>query len=206
MPHQNWSQHARLLPYMEQNPAYNSINWSFGARWSDNARGYTETYPQVPMVRPAVPTAWCSTPCSPCTINSFLCPSDTNPGSSGTFIVGGTTKTIGASNYCHNIGLNRRINGGVADQQLADQRSHLHGDQLGRSPEARPLASTTSPMERATRRSSASGSRDRQSELHRDKNGLAIIYNLGQNSDYCPVACTDYQFKLACDQTACHQR
>src|SRR5271165_4689563 len=26
-PHQNFSQHARLLPYMEQNPLYNSINW-----------------------------------------------------------------------------------------------------------------------------------------------------------------------------------
>src|SRR5271157_3751596 len=26
-PHQNWSQHARLLPYMEQRVLFNSINW-----------------------------------------------------------------------------------------------------------------------------------------------------------------------------------
>ena len=29
-PHQNWSQHARLLPFLEQGPLYNSINWNFG--------------------------------------------------------------------------------------------------------------------------------------------------------------------------------
>ncbi len=32
-PHQNWSQHARLLPFLEQQVAYNQINWDFGARW-----------------------------------------------------------------------------------------------------------------------------------------------------------------------------
>ena len=30
-PHQNWSQHARLLPYLEQQVLFNSINWHFGA-------------------------------------------------------------------------------------------------------------------------------------------------------------------------------
>src|SRR5258707_254105 len=33
-PHQNWSQHARLLPYLERTVLYNMINWNFGARWS----------------------------------------------------------------------------------------------------------------------------------------------------------------------------
>ena len=33
-PHQNWSQHARLLPYLEQAVLFNAINWYFGARWS----------------------------------------------------------------------------------------------------------------------------------------------------------------------------
>src|SRR6202007_606902 len=28
-PHQNWSQHARLLPYLDQLVVYNMINWSF---------------------------------------------------------------------------------------------------------------------------------------------------------------------------------
>ncbi len=33
-PHQNWSQHARLLPYIEQTVLFNQINWDFGARWN----------------------------------------------------------------------------------------------------------------------------------------------------------------------------
>ena len=32
-PHQNWSQHARLLPYLERTVLFNAINWNFGARW-----------------------------------------------------------------------------------------------------------------------------------------------------------------------------
>ena len=45
-PHQNWSQHARLLPFMEQGPLYNSINWYFGARWSDGDYVYlSAVYP-----------------------------------------------------------------------------------------------------------------------------------------------------------------
>src|SRR5271165_7133531 len=41
-PHQNFSAHARLLPYLEQNAAYNAINWTFGARWSDNSQGLAD--------------------------------------------------------------------------------------------------------------------------------------------------------------------
>ena len=55
----------------------------------------------------------------------FLCPSDHNPGSSGTFLVGGANKLVGASNYPCNIGLNRRLNG------WAVERSQLCGEQLG---------------------------------------------------------------------------
>ncbi len=53
-------------------------------------------------------------------ITTFLCPSDTNPGSvaasqdSGTFGSGTFGRLAGASNYPSNIGMNRRINGGAA--------------------------------------------------------------------------------------------
>src|SRR5262249_30833977 len=112
-PHQNWSQHARLLPYLEQQTAYNAINWSFGSRWSDgdavysdrnppdNAFGGNDSLPQMTVLTMQ--------------IAAFLCPSDGNPGSSGTFSVGGVNKLVGASNYPCNIGLNRRITGGVPD-------------------------------------------------------------------------------------------
>jgi prepilin-type N-terminal cleavage/methylation domain-containing protein len=106
---QNWSQLARLLPYLEQTNAYNAINWNYGSRWSqgysgpivdgaaDGASGGSESMVQF--------TVLCMQ------ISSFLCPSDTAPGSSGTYLVGGSAKLVGAHNYASNIGLNRRING-----------------------------------------------------------------------------------------------
>jgi prepilin-type N-terminal cleavage/methylation domain-containing protein/prepilin-type processing-associated H-X9-DG protein len=110
-PWQNYGAHARLLPYMEQTQTYNALNLQFGVRWSggnvspvggdpnppDNAAGGNWSIPQY--------TVLCTT------INSFLCPSDTNPGSSGTFqFSGGLNRFVGASNYPINFGLNRRIN------------------------------------------------------------------------------------------------
>src|SRR5262249_49489046 len=112
-PHQNWSQHARLLPFLEQAALYNAINWNFGARGSDgdtvyratnppdNAAGGSDSIPQMTVLVTRVPL--------------FLCPSDGHPGSSGTFLVGGVNRLVGASNYPCNIGLNRRITGGLAD-------------------------------------------------------------------------------------------
>jgi prepilin-type N-terminal cleavage/methylation domain-containing protein/prepilin-type processing-associated H-X9-DG protein len=107
MPHQNQSQQARLLPYLEQQQTYNAINFSFGARWSDGDNVYTDntnidgaaggndSMPQFTVL---------------CTqINTFLCPSDPAPGSSGTFSLGGVNRLVGACNYPANIGLNRRI-------------------------------------------------------------------------------------------------
>ena len=54
--HQNWSQHARLLPYLDQQVAYNEINWWFGARWSDGDAVYRDSNP--PTTRPAATTAY----------------------------------------------------------------------------------------------------------------------------------------------------
>jgi prepilin-type N-terminal cleavage/methylation domain-containing protein/prepilin-type processing-associated H-X9-DG protein len=107
---QNWSQLARLLPYLEQTTAYNAINWNFGSRWSqgysgavadntgiDGASGGSESMVQFTVLVMQ--------------ISSFLCPSDTAPGSSGTYTFNGQTKLVGSHNYASNIGLNRRING-----------------------------------------------------------------------------------------------
>src|ERR1017187_7817945 len=72
-PHQNWSQHARLLPFMEQAVLYNQINWNFGARWSGDTvysdltaptGGSSDSIPQMTVLVT--------------TISSFLCPSDIN--------------------------------------------------------------------------------------------------------------------------------
>src|SRR5438067_2335418 len=65
-PHQNWSQHARLLPYLERQVAYNEINWWFGARWNDGHAVYSDdSIPQMTVLTLQIAT--------------FLCPSDVNP-------------------------------------------------------------------------------------------------------------------------------
>jgi len=105
-PHQNISQHVRLLPYLEQTASYNAWNMTFGARWTDGAGGVQYQSIQASVVVQQITT--------------FLCPSDTAPGSTtigadaGTFgaAIGG--KLVGASNYPSNLGMNRRINGGTS--------------------------------------------------------------------------------------------
>ena len=118
MPHQNFSQLARLLPYLEQTNSYNALNFTFGARWSDGpSYGLTDTDPnngQAPdlnayggsysMVQYSVLVQ---------SINSFLCPSDQNPGASGTFLVNGQARVVGSTNYAANMGMNRRLNNWV---------------------------------------------------------------------------------------------
>ena len=72
---------CRLLPFMEQQPMYNAINM------------YMPSY----MVNAGAET---NTTVAYSTINTFLCPSDTNPGS---------TANPG-TNYPNNLGLNRYYN------------------------------------------------------------------------------------------------
>jgi prepilin-type N-terminal cleavage/methylation domain-containing protein/prepilin-type processing-associated H-X9-DG protein len=95
-PHQNYSQHVRLLPFLEQTAAYNSWNHAFGARWTD-----VNTIPnELPNGTVVIMQA-----------SFFLCPSDPNKGGSIPNKIGGT-QIAGAGNYPSNIGMNRRINGG----------------------------------------------------------------------------------------------
>jgi prepilin-type N-terminal cleavage/methylation domain-containing protein/prepilin-type processing-associated H-X9-DG protein len=108
-PNQNFSQHARLLPYLEQQVAFNAINWTFGSRWNGGEGGSNGPYGfdgasggYYGIFQFTVLTMQMQT---------FLCPSDQMPGSSGTYGVNGQNKLVGASNYPSNIGLNRRING-----------------------------------------------------------------------------------------------
>jgi len=94
-PYQNFSQQTRLLPYLEQTSAFNSLNMTFGARWNANAPF------QQDVVQATVITMQ---------INAFLCPSDLAPGSSAYETVNGVQKLVGALSYPANVGLNRRIN------------------------------------------------------------------------------------------------
>ena len=100
MPHQNYSQHLRILPFMEQQSSYNAWNHCFGARWNDPGT--------VPQYAPIQATVLCSQ------LSFLLCPSDTaNPGSTSNYAVNGSPRVVGSCSYPSQIGLNRYINGAV---------------------------------------------------------------------------------------------
>jgi prepilin-type N-terminal cleavage/methylation domain-containing protein/prepilin-type processing-associated H-X9-DG protein len=192
-PHQNWSQHARLLPYMEQGPLYNAINWSFGARWSDGDVVYNDPNPpdgaaggrdSIPQMTVLVTT-----------ISSFLCPSDGNPGSSGTFVVGGLHRLVGASNYPANIGLNRRITGGRPDVSWK-----LNGPNYVASNWDNTVNATTNlaSFEDGSSNTAIFSEwiKGQAVATGTSKNGLLEVYNLGQNSDFFSH---DYQFMQLCN-------
>jgi len=109
MPNQNQSQHARLLPFMEQQVAYNAINWTFGARWSGNEGGGGD--PSPPDYSSGGYYAMFQYTVLTMQISTFLCPSDPYPGGSGTWLVGGQIRLVGSCNYPSNVGMNRRITG-----------------------------------------------------------------------------------------------
>jgi prepilin-type N-terminal cleavage/methylation domain-containing protein/prepilin-type processing-associated H-X9-DG protein len=107
---QNWSQVARLLPYLEQTVAYNAINWSYGARWNSYYTGPIADNTAIDVGSGGA-EAMVQFTVLAMQIQSFLCPSDTAPGGSGCWVINGTTKPSGTHSYASNIGLNRRING-----------------------------------------------------------------------------------------------
>jgi prepilin-type N-terminal cleavage/methylation domain-containing protein/prepilin-type processing-associated H-X9-DG protein len=199
-PHQNWSQHARLLPFMEQNPVYNAINFTFGARWSDQDTYYTATNPpdldsggtNLDGGNDSVPQMTVLTT----VISSFLCPSDGNPGSSSRFLISGTSKLVGAFSYPVNMGLNRRITGGIPDSSWK-----LNGPNYVASWDG----AVNNPTNLTTFQDGTSNTaifsewiKGPAAGFPPPKGGLAILYNFTPSiaSNNYP---TDFQFKQACD-------
>jgi prepilin-type processing-associated H-X9-DG protein len=128
-------------------------------------------------------------------IKAFLCPSDFNPGSSGLFLVGGGNKLVGASNYACNIGLNRRLSDGGPDRSWL-----LNGPNYVASSWDKTVSDTTT---MATFKDGASNTaifsewvKGEAVPTGRAHDGLAEVYNLGQNSNWFP---TDYQFMQLCN-------
>ena len=104
---QTYSPHARLLPYLEQNQIYNSINFNFGERWG----GFTGS-DIVSQMNGS--TADCDTfglinaTATANQIQSFLCPSDTGTSNltGFAFVLGGNMQMVGRHSYPFNTGLN----------------------------------------------------------------------------------------------------
>ncbi len=202
-PHQNWSQHARLLPYMEQAPLYNSINWNFGARWSDGDTVYSDVNP------PDINAAGGSDSIPQCTvlvqtISSLLCPSDSNRGGVGQFAIGGMARTVGSFSYPANIGLNRRITGNSLGMTPVDSSWKLNGPNY--------VASSWDNAVNATTNLSTFSDGTSNTAIFSEwlnatgtgnpppQQGLSIVYNFVPStaSNGYP---TDLQFKQVCDNT-----
>jgi len=95
---QSFSALARMLPYMEQNPIYNAINFNVAARWGANVGSNTQMNGS---------TACCdlwglmNASATANQITSFLCPSDTDLANLTGFIFfpGGPMQLVGRHNY-----------------------------------------------------------------------------------------------------------
>jgi prepilin-type processing-associated H-X9-DG protein len=186
-PWQNFSQHARLLPYLEQTALYNSINFTMGARWSggnvqptnpgnppDNSSGGNWAMLQFTVL---------------CTqINSFICPSDTFPGSSGTWTFPSGIRLVGATNYPSNFGLNRHINNWVPNGPgyVASNWDGAMKRNVGLNTFADGTSNTAIFSEWVK------GPADGKPS---SRNGISMVYNLGNQSADFP---TDYQFAQKC--------
>ena len=112
---QNYSVHARLLPYMEQTSIYNSFNFNVGPRWGgsgpgdDNVEGGSNLVASYNGSSTAGGYWGLINATATCVqIASFLCPSDTNPGSVDgiVFTPGGANHLVGDNSYPFSIGVN----------------------------------------------------------------------------------------------------
>jgi prepilin-type N-terminal cleavage/methylation domain-containing protein/prepilin-type processing-associated H-X9-DG protein len=98
------SLHARILPFMEQNAAYNAINWDIGARWQGSAGDPVVNAGNLGFAGAVQMTALTTN------VKSFLCPSDTFPGQLEAAGWPGRSLIIASCNYPVNVGLNRHLN------------------------------------------------------------------------------------------------
>ena len=100
----DFSLKARILPFMEQQPAYNALNMTYSAQ---------------PNHGPAKDTTFTNFTVRTLTINTFLCPSDGNVPSgvtpSGQYPAGATPLQIGYTSYPNNIGTTYNNTGGRID-------------------------------------------------------------------------------------------
>ena len=104
---------CRVLPYLEQNADYNSINFMYGVRgiwvnggsWSDPANDDNWSGDYGRSNKTANTTY----------VSAFLCPSDPNNGGNGTVLINGQNKLVCTTDYYWNVGTRRFFNGGIVN-------------------------------------------------------------------------------------------
>ena len=198
-PHQNWSQHARLLPYLEQQVAFNAINWSFGARWSDgdtvyrdhnppdNASGGNDSIPQMTVLI--------------LQIADLPLPVGQQSRLLRHLLRGWREQAGGRQQLCV------QYRPEPADQRRGRTELALNGPNYVASNWDKTVSKTT---DMATFKDGTSNTaifsewiKGQAVPTGRAPNGLLEVYNLGENSDFFP---TDYQFAQLCNTVPITQR
>ena len=103
---------CRLLPFIEQNSDYNSINFSYGVRGTS-----TGAWTDPPFDEQVWAGEWgrANATANTTYISAFLCPSDGHNGGNNTFFFNGQRRLICTTNYYWNVGLSRFHTGGVVN-------------------------------------------------------------------------------------------
>ena len=136
-PYENYSPLTRLLPYLELNTVYNSINLGLPVRWG--GLGSAADRPGGAYQFTAITTQ----------VAVFLCPSDPNPGSITPIVFNGAAENPG------HLQLPVQYRARPGHQQLERVRTRTTSPPTG-NPTPR-SGSRTSPTARATPRFSANG-------------------------------------------------
>ncbi len=105
---------CRILPYMEQQADYNSINFLYGVRgiWVNGG-----AWNAPPMDESVWAGDWgrSNATANITYVNAFLCPSDPNNGGNNQFFINGQQRLICTTDYYWNVGLSRFFNGGMVN-------------------------------------------------------------------------------------------
>jgi prepilin-type N-terminal cleavage/methylation domain-containing protein/prepilin-type processing-associated H-X9-DG protein len=109
---------CRILPYLEQNADYNSINFNYGVRgvWIVNGV-WGNAWNAPPMDESVWAGDWgrSNATANIAYVQAFLCPSDPNNGGNNQFFINGQQRLICTTDYYWNVGLSRFFNGGYVN-------------------------------------------------------------------------------------------
>ncbi len=105
---------CRILPFLDQIPDYNSINFMYGVRGIWLVGGQWNA---APMDEEVWAGDWgrSNATANITYVKAFLCPSDPNNGGNNQFFINGTQRLICTTDYYWNVGLSRFFSGGIVN-------------------------------------------------------------------------------------------
>jgi len=162
---------CRILPFLEQQADYNSINFNYGVRGISPGQPWNAP----PMDEEGWAGDWGrgNATANITYVNAFLCPSDGNNGGNNRFFINGERRLISTTNYYYNVGLSRFFNGGVANGPSYTPGA-IDREVTGGTPSA-PGPVTIATFQDGTS-NTAIMSESLQSDSGQDKDGLGMVY------------------------------